>query len=51
MKRIENFDANRKRDYPHVGEQTLREDCDDNTASEGKCTGVKTVFAGALSLH
>ena len=51
MNRIEDFNTNRKRNYPQVGEPTLREDCDDNTASEGKCTGVKTVFAGALSLH
>lgn len=51
MKRIENFDTNRKRNYPQVGEPTLREDSEDYTAKESKCMGVKTVFAGALSLH
>lgn len=28
MNKIENFDTNRKRNYPQVGEPTLREDCD-----------------------
>ena len=50
MNKIEDFDTNRKRNYPQVGEPTLREDCEDNTASKGKCTGVKTVLAGALAV-
>ncbi len=28
MNKIENFDTNRKRNYPQVGEPTLREDCE-----------------------
>ena len=51
MSRIDDFGTNRKRDYPQVGEQTLRDDSEDDTARESKCTGVKTVLAGALSLH
>lgn len=51
MSRIEDFDTNYKQNHPQVGEPTLREDCEDNMASEGKCTGVKTVLAGALSLQ
>lgn len=50
MNKIENFDTNRKRNYPQVGEPTLREDCEDNTAKEGKGFGVKTVLAGAMAV-
>lgn len=50
MKRIENFDTNRKRNYPQVGEPTLREDSEDDTAKEGKGIGVKTVLAGVLAV-
>ena len=41
---------NRKRNYPQVGEPTLREDCEDDTAKESKGIGVKTVLAGALAV-
>ena len=50
MKRIEKFDANRKRNYPQVGEQTLREDCEDNTEIESKGVGVKSVLAGVMAV-
>ena len=40
----------RKRNYPQVGEPTIGENYEDNTASEGKCTGVKTVLAGAMAV-
>ena len=40
----------RKRNYPQVGEPTTGEDSEDDTAREGKCTGVKTVLAGALAV-
>ena len=50
MKRIEKFDANRKRNYPQVGEPTLREDCEYDTAVESKGMGVKTVLAGVLAV-
>lgn len=50
MKRIEKFDANRKRNYPQVGEQTLREDCEDNTEMESKGVGVKSVLAGVMAV-
>ena len=50
MNKIEDFDTNRKQNHPQVGEPTLREDCEDNTASEGKGMGVKTVLAGALAV-
>lgn len=38
----------RKRNYPQVGEPTLREKREDNTAREDKDMGVKTVLAGVL---
>ena len=38
----------RKRNYPQVGEPTLREEREDNTAREDKGMGVKTVLAGVL---
>lgn len=40
----------RKRNYPQVGEPTTTDDCEDNTAKEGKGIGVKTVLAGVLAV-
>ena len=40
----------RKRNYPQVGEPTLREDCEDDTAKGSKGVGVKTVLAGVMAL-
>ena len=40
----------RKRNYPQVGEPTLREDCEDDTARESKGISVKTVLAGVLAV-
>ena len=40
----------RKRNYPQVGEPTLREEREDNTAREDKGMGVKTVLAGVLAV-
>lgn len=40
----------RKRNYPQVGEPTLREDCEDNTEKESRGIGVKTVLAGAMAV-
>lgn len=40
----------RKRNYPQVGEPTLREDREDTPASEDKGIGVKTVLAGAMAV-
>ena len=51
MKRIEDFDANRKRNYPQVGVPTTGEESEDTPAKESKGIGVKTVLAGVLSLH
>ena len=51
MNRIEDFGTKRKRNYPQVGEPTLREDCEDDTARESKGISIKTVLAGVLSLH
>ena len=50
MKRIEDFDTNRKRNYPQVGEPTLREGCEDTTEGKDKSVGVKTVLAGAMAV-
>ena len=50
MKRIEDFGTNRKRDYPQVGEQTLREESEDTPARESNGVGVKTVLAGVFSV-
>lgn len=50
MNRIEDFDKNRKRNYPQVGEPTIGEDCEDDTAREGKGIGVKTVLAGVMAV-
>lgn len=40
----------RKRNYPQVGEPTLLEDCEDDTAVESKGVSVKTVLAGAMAV-
>ena len=40
----------RKRNYPQVGEPTLREDSEDNTARGSKGVGVKTVLAGVMAV-
>ena len=50
MNRIENFDTNRKRNYPQVGEPTTTDDSKDDTAKKSKGIGVKTVLAGALAV-
>ena len=50
MKRIEDFDTNRKRNYPQVGEPTIGEDCENDTERESKGIGVKTVLAGVLAV-
>ena len=50
MSRIEDFDTKRKRNYPQVGEPTIGEDCEDDTARESKDVGVKTVLAGAMAV-
>ena len=50
MKRIENFDTKRKRNYPQVGDPTIREEREDTPAKESKGIGVKTVLAGAMAV-
>ena len=40
----------RKRNYPQVGEPTLREEREDKTAREDKGMSVKTVLAGVLAV-
>ena len=50
MNRIEDFDTNRKQNHPQVGEPTLREESEDNTARESKGIGVKTVLAGVVAV-
>ena len=50
MSKIEDFGTKRKRNYPQVGEQTLREDCEDNTERKSKGVGVKTVLAGVMAV-
>ena len=50
MNRIEDFDKNRKRNYPQVGEPTIREESEDTPAKESKGIGVKTVLAGAMAV-
>lgn len=50
MNKIEDFDTNRKRNYPQVGEPALQEDYEDTPASESKGMGVKTVLAGVLAM-
>ena len=36
MDKIEDFGTNHKRNYPQVGEPTLQEDCEDNTARKAR---------------
>ena len=50
MNRIEDFDTKRKRKYPQVGEPTIGEDSEDNTAKERKGGDVKTVLAGVMAV-
>lgn len=50
MNRIEDFDTNRKRNYPQVGEPITTEDSEDNTARGRKGVGVKTVLAGVMAV-
>lgn len=40
----------RKRNYPQVGEPTIGEDSEDDTAKKSKCIGIKTVLAGAMAV-
>ena len=40
----------RKRNYPQVGEPTLREDCEDDMSRDSKGIEVKTVLSGVLSV-
>ena len=40
----------RKRNYPQVGEPTLREESEDDTAKESKGISVKAVLAGAIAV-
>lgn len=40
----------RKRNYPQVGEPTLRAECEDTSESEDKGMSVKTVLAGVLAV-
>ena len=50
MNKIEDFGTNCKRNYPQVGEPTLRERHEDNTSRKDKGMGVKTVLAGVLAV-
>ena len=50
MDKIENFGTKRKRNYPQVGEPTLREDCEDTPTMESNGVGVKAVLAGAMAV-
>ena len=50
MDKIEDFGTKCKRNYPQVGEPTIGEDSEDNTARESKGVGVKTVLAGAMAV-
>ena len=50
MDKIEDFDTNRKRNYPQVGEPTIGEDSEDNTERKSKGISVKTVLAGVLAV-
>ena len=50
MNKIEDFDKNRKRNYPQVGEPTLREEREDTPTKESKGISVKTVLAGVLAV-
>ena len=50
MNKIEDFDTNRKHNYPQVGEPTIGEDCEEDTVRESKGVGVKTVLAGVMAV-
>ena len=50
MNKIENFDTNRKRNYPQVGEPTATDDSEDDTTRESKGVGVKAVLAGVMAV-
>ena len=50
MDKIEDFGTKCKRNYPQVGEPTLREESEDDTARESKGISVKTVLAGAMAV-
>ena len=50
MNKIEDFGTNCKRNYPQVGEPTLREEREDDTAVESKGVSVKAVLAGAMAV-
>ena len=50
MNRIENFDTKCNRNYPQVGEPTLREESEDTPARGSKGVGVKTVLAGVMAV-
>ena len=52
MTKIENFEEKlkRKRNYPQVGEPTLRREREDTSESEDKGVSVKTVLAGVLAV-
>lgn len=52
MTKIKDFDEKpkRKRNYPQVGEPTLREEREDTSESEDKGISVKTVLAGVLAV-
>lgn len=52
MTKIDNFEEKpkRKRNYPQVGEPTLRREREDTLAREDKGVSVKTVLAGVLAV-
>lgn len=52
MTKIENFEEKpkRKRNYPQVGEPTLRREREYTSESEDKGVSVKTVLAGVLAV-
>ena len=50
MRIIEDIDIKRKQNYPQVGEPTLREEREDDTARESKGVGVKSVLAGVMAV-
>ena len=50
MNRIKDFNTNRKRNYPQVGEPATGEESEDDTAKESKGVGVKTVLAGVMAV-
>lgn len=50
MNKIENFDTNRKRNYPQVGEPTTGEESEYTPTRKSKGMGVKTVLAGIVTV-